>query len=287
MSTNTASKTERTVGGSTDKNSNNLHIVQNQWGGTTAPWNPGGAWVIGCRSGQNVVAINITSHDGGKTLTGTMTYAGEGPIGFKASMTQSNNYVVENQWGGDSAPWHPGGTWIIGCRSGQHVVAVNVTSADGGVNLTGTMTYANEGPIGFKSSLADGGVYNVGNQWGGTTAPWNPGGEWVMGCRNQKVVALSVSSTDSGKTLNGTMTYAGEGPIGFKARLYANNNYVVENQWGGSSAPWHPGGNWLMGCREGQNIVAVNINSNDGGAALNGTMTYAGEGPIGFRANLV
>ncbi|WP_414514364.1 hypothetical protein [Nostoc sp. PCC 9305] len=29
-------------------------------------------------------AIDITSNDDGKTLTGTITYAGEGPIGFRS-----------------------------------------------------------------------------------------------------------------------------------------------------------------------------------------------------------
>ena len=80
-----------------------------------------------------------------------MTYKGEGPIGFKASLTQGNTYIVENQWGGSFAPWHPGGTWLIGSRGGQHVVAIAVTSSDDGKTLNGTMTYAGEGPIGFKS----------------------------------------------------------------------------------------------------------------------------------------
>ena len=91
----------------TSKSANNLHHVQNQWGGQSAAWNEGGMWVIGCRSGQNVVALNINSADGGKTFTGSMKYAGEGPIGFKATLSQNNTYVVENQWGGNSAPWHP------------------------------------------------------------------------------------------------------------------------------------------------------------------------------------
>jgi hypothetical protein len=293
MSTSASSKTQSTVKtqgtvkNSTDKTSNNLHQVQNQWGGSSAPWNPGGIWLLGCRDGQNVVAIDITSSDHGKTFTGTMTYAGEGPIGFRATMTQTNNYVVENQWGGSSAPWNPGGNWIIGARSGQRVVSLKVNSTDNGQTLNGTMTYDGEGPIGFKSSQVDGGSFTVQNQWGGNSAPWNPGGIYIMGCRSgQNIVALTISSSDNGKTLTGTMTYAGEGPIGFRATQFANNNYTVENQWGGPSAPWHPGGKWLIGARENQAVVALNISSADGGLNLNGTMTYAGEGPIGFRAAL-
>jgi len=268
----------------TEKGSNNLQHVQNQWGGSSAPWHEGGIWVVGGRSGQNVVALDIKSGDDGKTFSGTMTYAGEGPIGFKATLTQNNTYVVENQWGGPSAPWHPGGTWIIGCRVAQNVVAVNVESSDNGASLAGSMTYKGEGPIGFKSQQADGGVYAVENQWGGSSAPWHAGGVWVIGARNQGVTALNISSGDGGKTLNGNMTYAGEGPTGFRANSVASNNYTVENQWGGSSAPWHPGGVWLLGCRAGQNVVEVNITSGDGGNTFHGTMNYSGEGPIGFRA---
>ena len=60
--------------------------------------------------------------------------------------------------------------------------------------------------------------------------------------------------------------------------------YQVENQWGGAGAPWHQGGKWILGARSGQNVVAIDIQSPDGGETFQGTMTYAGEGPIGFRA---
>jgi len=268
----------------TSKTSNNLHHVKNQWGGSSASWNEGGVWIIGCRNEQNVIALNITSKDSGKTLTGTMTYSGEGPIGFKAVLTQANTYAVQNQWGGDSAPWHDGGNWVIGCRENQNVVAINVTSNDNGQTLTGTMTYANEGPIGFQSANVDGGVYNTQNQWGGNTAPWHDGGVWVIGCRDQAVVSVNISSNDAGKTLTGTMTYAGEGAIGFKAKQLSANNYQVQNQWGGDAAPWHDGGIWLIGCRTNQQVVALQIKSNDNGNTFTGSTTYNTEGPIGFTA---
>ncbi len=264
-----------------------LYQVENQWGGSSAPWHQGGTWILGGRDNQNVVGLEIQSNDNGQTFNGTMTYAGEGPIGFKATCLGSNNYTVENQWGGSSAPWHPGGQWIIGGRDNQNVVAVNIQSNDGGKTLTGTMTYAGEGPIGFKGAIPDWGYYTVENQWGGSSAPWHQGGTWFLGGRdNQNVVGLEIQSNDNGQTFTGTMTYAGEGPIGFKATCLGSNNYTVENQWGGSSAPWHPGGQWIIGGRDNQNVVAVNVQSNDGGKTLNGTMTYAGEGPIGFKASL-
>jgi hypothetical protein len=213
-----------------------------------------------------------------------MTYANEGPIGFKATLTQTNTYRVQNQWGGTSAPWHDGGEWIIGCREGQNVVSINVTSSDNGATLNGTMTYAGEGPIGFKSDLQDGAVYSAENQWGGTSAPWHDGGVFVLGCRDQAVISVDISSNDGGKTLNGTMTYANEGPIACKATSLGANNYQVENQWGGSSAPWHNGGIWLIGCRTSQRVTKLQVKSADNGNTTSGTMTYAGEGPIGIKA---
>jgi hypothetical protein len=132
-----------------------LYQVENQWGGNNAPWHNGGIWIMGCRPNQNVVAIAIKSDDGGKTFHGSMTYANEGPIGFRATLSDSNNYAVENQWGGDDAPWNNGGQWIIGGRSTQNVIELNVVSDDGGNHLNGTMTYNGEGPIGFKGTMIE------------------------------------------------------------------------------------------------------------------------------------
>ncbi|MEM1324031.1 MAG: lectin ESA-2 [Bacteroidota bacterium] len=267
-----------------------VYSVKNQWGGSSAPWHDGGSWVLGARDNQNVVAMDIKSNDGGQTFTGTMTYEGEGPIGFKATNVAGNTYTVENQWGGSSAPWHDGGTMLIGGRN-QKCVQLNFTSKDGN-NLTGTMTYEGEGPIGFNANISEANAYIVQNRWGGTSAPWHPGGVWVVGCRGgQHVVAVDVNSTDKGNTLTGTNTYSGEGPIGFKGVLRGDNaggNYTVENQWGGSSAPWHPGGTWVIGTRFGkQNVVQWAAKSSDNGQTLEGTMTYEGEGPISFKAELI
>ncbi len=132
------------------------YSVENQWGGDQAPWHPGGTWVLGNRPNQNPVAFDIKSSDGGKTFTGTMTYDGEGPIGFRGTNTGGNNYKVENQWGGSSAPWNDGGTFTIGGRENQRVIRLQVSSSDGGktfLDHTG-MTYEGEGPIGFKAKLS-------------------------------------------------------------------------------------------------------------------------------------
>src|ERR1700733_904139 len=112
--------------------------VQNKWGDSS--WQPGGTWSLGSRSQQNLVAIDITSSDSGGTLTGTITYNGEGPINFKAQRTSHNSYTATVQWGSD--PWTSDGTWVIGGRTNQNVTALKVTSSDSGKTLTGNNTYA-------------------------------------------------------------------------------------------------------------------------------------------------
>jgi len=131
----------------------NQYNVENQWGSADAPWHPGGTWVIGDHPDQRVVALSVTSADGGETLAGTMTYAGEEPIGFRATKTEQNIYLVENQGGSTDTPWNPGGMWVLGDRPEQNVVAIEITSADHGSTFTGTMTYAGEEPIGFRAML--------------------------------------------------------------------------------------------------------------------------------------
>jgi hypothetical protein len=259
-----------------------LFHVQNQWGGNTAPWHAGGVFNIGNRGAQSPVALKINSGDGGKSFSGTMTYQNEGPIGLRATAVTANTYQAENQWGGTNQPWHDAGLFLLGARNGQNAVAIDITSADSGKNFSGTMTYQGEGPIGFQGNRADGSAYGAKNQWGGNSAPWHEGGQWVLGCRaDQAVVGLNVTSPDNGETLVGSMTYANEGAIGFRGTLTLANTYTVENQWGGTSAPWHPGGEWVIGCRGTQGVVAVQAESPDG-KVLTGTMIYNGEGPIGL-----
>lgn len=231
-----------------DNAGSNYHAY-NQWGGDSAPWHDAGRWVLGTRGDQHVVALQVNSHDNGANLSGTNTYAGEGPIGFKGERNGGTVYNVDNQWGGSSAPWHDGGAWVLGARGSQSVVALNISSSDGGKTYTGDMTYAGEGPIGFKATNVAGNSYTVQNQWGGSSAPWHDGGQWLIGGRDQKAVSVKIKSDDGGKSFNGEMTYEGEGPIGVKASRAGGNGYDVQNQWGGNSAPWHPGGVWVLGSR--------------------------------------
>ncbi len=259
---------------------NNLYLVENQWGGDDAAWQPGGLWVLGAREGQTIVAVNIESADDGATLEGEITYAGEGPIGFRAVQEYTNTYSVQEQWGGDAANWNPDSLWVIGGRVDQPLVAANLTLSDEG-KLTGEITYAGEGPISFQGTPVDGGVFYTENQWGADDAEWNPGGVWVLGGRpDQQVASVAAESADEGMTLEGKVTYEGEGPIGFRATHLVSNVYIVENQWSGDDSEWQPGGYWLLGGRDEQKVVGIDIAAVDN--SLEGTITYAGEGPIRF-----
>ena len=129
------------------------------------------------------------------------------------------NYKIENQWGGSQAAWNAAGTWILGSRPAQYVTEIKISSKDGGKTFNGTMNYNGEGPIGFRAKHTSGNNYIVENQWGGAQAPWNPGGSWIIGDRdNQRVIDLSLKIS-SGKNLQGTMTYNNESPIGTKSTI--------------------------------------------------------------------
>ncbi len=71
----------------------NYH-VENQWGGASAPWHEGGAWVLGYRNRQPCEAIDIESKDNGKTFHGTMQYKGEGPILPSRANTKDNHLLL-------------------------------------------------------------------------------------------------------------------------------------------------------------------------------------------------
>ncbi|MFE3865253.1 hypothetical protein ACFXPT_33210 [Streptomyces goshikiensis] len=117
------------------------------------------SWAIfelGGRSNQKPVQIRIAAeYCDTLTLVGDMTYDGEGPIGFKATMTGRNTYEVENQWGGDDAPWHPGGTWVIGALEYRRVKGMHVTSDDSGRTLSGTITYEGQDPLTFQATATE------------------------------------------------------------------------------------------------------------------------------------
>ena len=101
--------------------------------------------------------------------------------------------------------------------------------------------------------------------------------------RTQLLESFSRSTTSSESSSNDTVASTGDTLL----EMARNVSHQVENQWGGNDAPWHDGGQWIIGGRSGQNVVELNVKSDDGGNTLNGTMTYEGEGPIGFKGIMI
>ena len=128
------------------------YSVQVQWGGSSAPWNNDGQWVIGGRPSQRVVRLSVASSDEGRTLNGWLVYAGEGPIGFRGTRTTGSSYTVQVQWGGFNAGWNNEATWVLGGRASQPVTIVDLTASGNG--FLGTLTYRGEGPISVNARLA-------------------------------------------------------------------------------------------------------------------------------------
>lgn len=129
----------------------NTYDVEIRWGSSLWIDSPVD-FILGSRSSQRVVDIDIESTDGGETLEGTIRYAGEGSIGFRAFHTGNNFYDTEVQYGGPLAPWRGGGQWLIGARNTQRVVALDVSALTDNFALEGKMRYAGEGEIFFRAT---------------------------------------------------------------------------------------------------------------------------------------
>lgn len=115
-------------------------------------WNDKGNWVLGGRKDKKVVSIDIGSPDQGATLAGSFAYDGEGPVDFKATRVSGSDYKVQIRWGGVNGAWRDEPIWKIGDRPEKPLVRLNATSKDGGMILEGTMTYQDEGSIGFRGT---------------------------------------------------------------------------------------------------------------------------------------
>lgn len=127
-----------------------VYQVKNQWCKCDSSWDSGGFWVLGKRTDQYLVGIDIDSDDCGKTFTGTITYNGEGAIDFKAKKICENAYCAYVHWGAETI-WHDEGVWIIGGREDQSVVDLKATYDNQCKCLVGTVEYECEGKMGFKA----------------------------------------------------------------------------------------------------------------------------------------
>lgn len=145
----------------------------------------------------------------------------DGALPFRWTIASSDllerMYRVQLQWGATAAPWHDGGVFTIGDRTRPPVVALTLASTDEGATLSGQVTYRGDAtPLLLTARHTAANVYAVAHGPGETSAQQE---QWVLGARDaQLLVALAVSSSDEGRSLAGVLTYAGEGPVGVKAR---------------------------------------------------------------------
>jgi hypothetical protein len=136
--------------------STKTYSVQIQFGGEQAKWNDLGVWTLDSPKKNNLVKIDAKSSDDGKTLQGTATFAGEGPVGLKAELGKEKKYSVQIQFGGEQAKWNDLGVWTLDSPKKNNLVKIDAKSSDDGKTLQGTATFEGEGPVGFKATLGKG-----------------------------------------------------------------------------------------------------------------------------------
>ena len=131
----------------------NLYRLQNQWDGERAFGHEARLFKIGNRRGQPIIALNFTSDDQGKRVSGTVKYKGEPSIegNFNATHRSENIYDVEIRQSMTPSQWLWDGQWLLGSRKHQKIIAMALESIDDGVTLKGTITYAGESPISFNA----------------------------------------------------------------------------------------------------------------------------------------
>jgi len=152
------------------------------------------------------------------------------------SSAQAVDYCAENEknalrvthtWGEDSKE-HDGGSWILGGRANQQVVALELSRKRPRTELlVGTITYAGEGPIAVSAEPTKGkNCYRVWVSWGDSNQYYFDG-FWRIGGRDEHVL-YSINVKAEGSTLKGQVTYAAEGPIGFSATRNSNTYAIVQ-----------------------------------------------------------
>ncbi|MEM7532123.1 MAG: hypothetical protein AAF639_08105 [Chloroflexota bacterium] len=143
-----------------------------------------------------------------------------------------NLYDVQNLDGHEHTSWHERELFKIGDSSDQSITALNCTSGNQGKTLSGTVIYRDTSSmeVDFKATLQRQNIYDIdfsgdstldntsANTSANTPANTSVQSQWLLGARkHQHITAMTVQSDDDGRTLHGTITYAGEGPIHIKA----------------------------------------------------------------------
>ena len=129
-------------------------------------WRQESNWFLGGRPGyvEKLTIVRAKDKNNKSVLTGKVLYHSEirerdfyaeqfrPPTGidyrFWTARTMFDTPNFEEQ-----ALMPEDGVWIIGGRTNQYVNNVNLFSKDGGLSLEGTITYAGEGPLEFRTAL--------------------------------------------------------------------------------------------------------------------------------------
>ncbi len=171
-------------------------------------------WVIGTDD-QSVKQLIATSKDGGRTLTGKITYADGEPMEFQAVVAPLRYHVQTRSRG--EAQWQDAGTWVMGNAAAERPIMLHII-ARGGNNLGGAVQYA--GHVGFQPTLLDlidGHRYQA--RLHGEDGASTDDAQWVIGNDDKPLLQLYAKSTDGGQTLTGNISYRNAGSREFKATL--------------------------------------------------------------------
>lgn len=222
-------------------------------------------------SGEVVLSYQVGDGQGGQVATTQR---------FQVTALNDAVYATRIQWGGDQAPWHDNGKFVLG-NANALPIAMDIGSPDNGQTLGGMVITT----MGFRAvRQGNPGTYVAEIQWGGPQAPWRPAGLFVFG--GAPLNWLKVNSGDGGRSLGGILCSIGSGGVGFRGALVDGTSpaavdacYTTQIQWGGDSAPWHDNGVLVLG-RGNALPLAMDLHTTDNGQTLVGSITA----PVRWRA---
>lgn len=113
-------------------------------------------------------------------------------------------------------------------------------------------------------------------------------GTWTLGANESPLEVRFASGNgvdkhDGGKTLMGQVKFDQKaGMLALKAERINGNNFAVYTKKGNEN--WKKDGDWVIGGRNNHAVIKADAKSTDGGKTLIGMITYAGEGPVHFKA---
>ncbi len=125
-------------------------------------------------------------------------------------------------------------------------------------------------------------IYHIETKPSHESVAWDAEGMFEIGGREEQPVKRFEAAATDDDTLEGHVTYINESSVPFKATLEQDNLYAAFYQ-ADTADSWQPDGLWKLGTTN-KKIAAIEIQSEDGGYAFNGTIRYkGGNGPLVVR----